>query len=106
MGNCTECVTKNDSVVDIISESQSFEYIVFSKANCPECIKTRTFLFTLNKLPKIIELNKSHNKLRTVLASMTKKDKPPYIFYNSEYLGGYNELEAHIKKLKSSHLSV
>ena len=101
MGNCVEVTTSNqDSVDNILSESKNFEYIVFSKSTCPECIKTRTILFSLNSLPKIIELSRTQTKLKKSLSKVTNKEKPPYIFYKGDYIGGLEELERHLKKSK------
>ena len=102
MGNCAECVSSNDTLINIIAESKNFEFVVFSKPHCPECIKSRTLLFTLNKLPKIIELNRTHIKLREALIKATHKDRPPYIFRKGEYIGGLQDLELLAKKEKLS----
>ena len=98
MGNCVECVSYDDNFLNIITESNSFEFVVFSKPNCPECIKSKTLLFSMNKLPKIIELNKNQNKLKEALAEITKKEKPPYIFQKGEYIGGLQDLERLLNK--------
>ncbi|OMJ88867.1 hypothetical protein SteCoe_9067 [Stentor coeruleus] len=98
MGNCAECVSSKDSLVNLVAESRNFEYFLFTKSNCPESIKARTMLFTKGKMPKIMELHRADDKLKNALIQMTKKDKPPYIFYNREYLGGVEELESHLKK--------
>ena len=97
MGNCAVCVTPSDSFQNLMAESKSTEYLMFSKSNDPDCIKARTLLFTLNKLPKIIELTRTQDNIKNRLVKMTKKDKPPFIFYKGEFLGGLPELEKHLK---------
>lgn len=98
MGNCVQCVPTNEALVNILSESKNFEYVIFSKSTCPDCIKARTFLFSQNKLPKIIEMNRTHKDLRNALSVKTKKERPPYIFFHGEYIGGLEELGRHLKK--------
>ena len=87
----------DDSTSNVILENKSFEYLVFSKASCPECIKVRTMLFSQNKLPKIIELNRTNNNLRLSLIKETGKQKPPYVYIRGEYIGGFTELSRHLQ---------
>ena len=66
-------------------------YTVYSKENCPHCALAKTLLETYSLPHKILKLGED------VDLEEFKRDNPnvrsvPYILFNEEVIGGYDEL--------------
>ena len=66
-------------------------YTVYSKENCPHCVRAITLLEVRGEPFKVLKLGKD------VDLDDFKRDNPnvrsvPYILFNEEVIGGYDEL--------------
>jgi len=66
-------------------------YTVYSKENCPHCVRAITLLEVRGELFKVLKLGED------VDLDDFKRDNPsvrsmPYILFNDEVIGGYDEL--------------
>lgn len=94
---CSAQDTPNDDF-SIESEIKRNVVVVFSKTGCTTSLRAKTLLFSIDALPKIVEVNKRNYQLKENLKNYTKQESFPYIFVSGKYIGGYNDLETHINK--------
>lgn len=81
-------------------------YTIYSKSGCINCTKIKQFL----KQKKIFFLEvqcddfllEDKEQFLLIINEMAKKECKtfPMIFYNGEFVGGYNEVKADIEKLE------
>ncbi len=86
--------TKNIKVIE-----QDMDIIIYSKAGCIFCIKTKNLLEENQLRYKQIELSNNRG-LHLKLAKQTGQTTVPYVFINNEFIGGFQDLQNLIKKGK------
>jgi len=93
-GSSLPVIDANSSVSSLISEH---DVVVFSKGNCPYCVKAKKLLQELNIPFVAVELDQLQHDTRTTMTNeligMTNVYTVPQIFINrGEFIGGCDDL--------------
>ena len=80
-------------------------FTIYSKSGCPNCLKAKALLKSKNLLLKVIDCDeyiiedKDFFLLFISALSNTDVKMFPIIFYDGEFIGGYNETKGFIDEL-------
>jgi len=92
-------ISSTESIRNTESAEQDLDIIVYSKAGCIFCIKTKELLEEKQLHYKQIELSNNRD-LHLKLATQTGQTTVPYIFINNEFIGGFQDLQNLVKEGK------
>ena len=81
-----------DNVKHVI---ESNRVIIFSKAYCPHCKRSKALFASLNVQPAIVELDQVENgsAIQNALLELTGQRTVPNIFINGKHLGGNDKAQ-------------
>ncbi|CAG9323773.1 unnamed protein product [Blepharisma stoltei] len=88
--------TRDDFSIE--NEVKDSNVVVFSKPGCTDSLRAKTLLYSIDALPKVIEVNKRTYYLKEKLKLETKQESFPYVFIAGKFIGGYEELQNQINK--------
>jgi glutaredoxin len=80
---------------------EKFGYTIYGKSGCPGCTKAKKFLTSVNAAANIIDcdeylIERKSDFLFFIEGIVGKPVKTfPMIFYEGEFVGGYDEVEKH-----------
>ena len=82
-------------------------YTIYSKSGCPKCIKVKHFLHGVNVAPTIVDCDEYIIENREEFLKFIETHAGtavkvfPMVFYDGEYIGGYEETEKHYNMLSA-----
>jgi glutaredoxin 3 len=72
-------------------------FVIFSKDNCPYCVKAMNLLKIKNQEISEIKIGRDITR-EEFINSYPDQKTVPFIFYNDQKIGGYEQLEKWVKE--------
>lgn len=73
---------------------QNTEVLIYSKDNCPWCVKANTLCSNLKLTTKVIDLTSDKEEQQKFRKRLPDAKTLPQIFWGDMHIGGYTEFEA------------